>query len=98
VADIHIFRNHSLGLDEIRAIAFTWAEHAENEFGMSCIYEEGDTESVVFFTKSGIDGRLFVNIDKIEIHAKLSAFLSVFKARIESEILEKLDLLLGCDI
>jgi putative polyhydroxyalkanoate system protein len=95
VADIHILRAHSLGLDEIRVIAFTWAELAEKEFGMSCIYEEGDVESVVFFSKPGIDGNLSVTIDKIEIQAKLGAFLSVFKARIESEILEKLDLLLG---
>lgn len=38
MADIHIVRKHALGLLAIRKIAFRWAELAEAEFGMRCVY------------------------------------------------------------
>lgn len=95
MADLYISRTHTLGLDEIRKLAFTWAEHAENEFGMSCIYEESNSESVVFFTKTGIKGNLTVTMDTIEIEVRLGMFLFTLKNHIESEIIGKLDALLG---
>ena len=94
MADLHIRRQHALGLREARIIAFKWAEHAEQEFGMACIYEEGDTVDEVGFTRSGVDGTLRVTAEVFELNAKLGFLLGAFKGRIESEIVKNLDALL----
>ena len=56
--DIQIKREHALGLAEARKIAFKWAEMAEEKFDMECTYEEGKTEDLVTFTRSGVNGEL----------------------------------------
>ena len=91
MADLHILRQHTLGLTEARKIAFKWAEHAEEEFGMSCTYTEGKTADEVCFTRSGVDGTLTVTRDRFELNAKLGFLVGAFKARIESEIVKNLD-------
>jgi len=94
VADLHILRQHTLGLSAARKIAFQWAEHAEEEFGMTCTYEEGKTMDEVCFTRSGVHGTLSVTKDKFELDARLGFLVGAFKARIESEIVKNLDDLL----
>lgn len=94
MADLHILRHHALGLHEARKIAFKWAEHAEEEFGMTCTYEEGKAADEVCFTRSGVHGTLSVTRDKFELTAKLGFLVGAFKARIESEIVKNLDDLL----
>jgi putative polyhydroxyalkanoate system protein len=94
VADLHILREHGLGLMEARKIAFKWAEHAEEEFGMACTYEEGKAADEVSFTRSGVQGTLSVTKDRFELNAKLGFLVGAFKARIESEIVKNLDDLL----
>lgn len=94
MADLHILREHGLGLTEARKIAFKWAEHAEQEFGMACTYEEGKAADEVSFTRSGVQGTLHVTKDKFELSAKLGFLVGAFKARIESEIVKNLDDLL----
>jgi hypothetical protein len=61
--DIQIKREHTLGLAEARKIAFKWAEMAEEKFDMECTYEEGKTEDLVTFTRSGVNGELRVTKD-----------------------------------
>lgn len=95
MADIHIRRNHQLGLAGARKIAWQWAEQAEGEFGMSCTYEEGGDCDEVCFTRSGVDGTLTVSADHFELDAKLGFLLGAFKERIESEIVKNLDELLA---
>lgn len=95
MADLHILREHTLGLTEARKIAFKWAEHAEEEFGMTCTYEEGADADEVCFTRSGVSGNLAVSRDKFELNAKLGFLLGAFKSRIESEIVKNLDDLLA---
>ena len=56
MADIHIRRNHHLGLTGARKVAWQWAEQAEEQFDMSCTYEESDTCDEVQFTRSGVSG------------------------------------------
>lgn len=97
MADLHILRQHKLGLHEARAVAFKWAEHAEQEFGMTCTYEEGKTEDEVSFTRSGVHGTLHVTKDKFELNAKLGFLVGAFKGRIESEIVKNLDDLLKAE-
>lgn len=93
--DIQITRDHALGLPEARKIAFKWAEMAEEKFDMECTYEEGKTEDLVTFTRSGVNGELKVTRDKFELEAKLGFLLGAFKDRIEGEIVKNLDSLLA---
>lgn len=95
MADIHIERDHQLGLSGARKLAWQWAEQAENEFDMSCTYEEGDECDEVQFTRSGVSGTLKVSAERFELDARLGFLLGAFKERIESEIVKNLDDLLA---
>jgi len=95
VADIHITRDHALGLAAARKLAFRWAEEAEERLDMECVYEEGKTSDLVTFTRSGVNGELKVTKDKFELDARLGLLLGAFKDRIETEIVKNLDELLA---
>ena len=95
--DIHIQRDHSLGLPQARKLAFRWAELAEEKFDMACSYEEGRTSDLVSFSRSGVNGELKVTADGFELDARLGFLLGVFKERIETEIVKNLDELLAHD-
>ncbi|HSV36919.1 MAG TPA: polyhydroxyalkanoic acid system family protein [Ramlibacter sp.] len=95
MSDIHISRDHSLGLPQARKLAFRWAETAEEKLGMACTYEEGKTADLVSFTRSGVNGELKVTGDRFELDARLGFLLGAFKERIETEIVKNLDLLLA---
>lgn len=93
--DIHIVREHHLGLAGARKLAFQWAEHAEHKLGLECTYEEGKTKDKVTFTRTGVKGELHVGKDRFELDAKLGLLLGAFRERIESEIVKNLDFLLA---
>ncbi|MEY4735900.1 MAG: hypothetical protein RL302_219 [Pseudomonadota bacterium] len=95
MADLHILREHALGLPAARKIAMQWAEQVESEFDMECTYEENKTSDVVTFVRSGVNGTLQVNKDRFELNAKLGFLLGAFKHRIEAEIVKNLDTLLA---
>ncbi len=95
MADIHIERDHQLGMGGARKLAWRWAKQAENDFDMSCTYEEGDDCDEVQFTRSGVSGTLKVSADKFELDARLGFLLGAFKDRIEGEIVKNLDELLA---
>lgn len=92
--DIHIEREHSLGLARARELAFKWAEAAEDKLDMECTYEEGKTSDLVSFTRPGVNGELRVTRDRFELHARLGLLLGAFRERIETEITSNLDKLL----
>lgn len=92
--DIHIEREHALGLPKARELAFKWAEEAERRLDMECTYEEGKTSDLVSFTRSGVNGELRVTRDRFELQARLGFLLGAFKDRIETEIVKNLDDLL----
>jgi putative polyhydroxyalkanoate system protein len=94
VPDIHIEREHALGLPKARQLAFQWAEQSEKKLDMECTYEEGKTSDLVSFTRSGVNGELRVTKDRFELHARLGFLLGAFKDRIEAEIVKNLDALL----
>lgn len=93
--DIHITREHSLGLPQARKLAFRWAETAERKLEMACTYEEGKTDDIVSFKRPGASGELRVFKDRFVLDARLGLLLGIFKDRIESEIVKNLDLLLA---
>ena len=95
MANLHIRREHTLGLAAARKIAYQWAEQVEQEFGMECTYEEGKTGDTVSFTRSGVNGTLQVTKDAFALEAKLGFLLGAFKDKIEGEIVKNLDQLLA---
>ena len=95
MADLHILRNHQLGLPAARKIALAWALQAERDFSMDCSYEEGKTSDEVGFSRSGVKGSLVVTAEKFELNATLGFLLGAFKGRIEGEIVKNLDTLLA---
>ena len=97
MTDIHIKKDHALGLAEARRAALEWVQQAEKKFDMRCTYEEGDSLDEIRFTRSGISGTLRVSGDTFEVDAQLGFFLGVFKDRIEAEIIKNLDALLAVD-
>ena len=95
MADIHIERQHGMGLAQARKIAFRWAEQAEEKFDMQCTYEEGSEADEVSFKRSGVTGTLTVTRDAFELQAKLGFLLGAFKDKIESEIVKNLDAMIA---
>lgn len=94
MADIHIVRGHTLGLEQARKLAFRWAEVAEQKLEMECTYEEGDNSDVVKFKRAGASGTLEVTKEHFELNARLGLLLGVFKGKIEAAIVENLEQLL----
>ena len=93
--DIHIHRDHELGLAKARKVALQWAEDAEKKFDMECTILEGETSDTVEFTRSGVKGELIVTADHFQLDAKLGFLLGAFSKTIEAEIEKNLDALLA---
>ncbi len=95
MADIHIRRDHRLGLARARKMAWQWAEAVEQKFDMECTVVEGDDRDIVEFTRAGVSGQLVVGAESFDLTAKLGFLLGAFSGRIESEIESNLDALLA---
>ena len=95
MADIHIHRDHTLGLAKARKIAWKWAEEVEEKFDMECTVIEGETSDTVEFKRTGVSGRLIVAPEHFELDAKLGFLLGAFSKTIEGEITKNLDALLA---
>ncbi|MBI5719706.1 MAG: polyhydroxyalkanoic acid system family protein [Burkholderiales bacterium] len=95
MADLRIHREHDLGLEKARQIAWKWAEEAEKKFDMECTVVEGEYSDTVEFTRSGVNGRLVVAADHFDLDAKLGFLLGAFSKTIENEIEKTLDDLLA---
>lgn len=93
--DIHILRPHSLGLPEARKAAILWAQKAEKKFGMECLYQEGEEQDSLHFSRTGVKGTLQVCADHFALQAQLGFLFGAFQERIESEIGAQLDKLLN---
>lgn len=98
MAELHIVREHTLGLSKARKIAFKWAEQAEAEFGMDCVYEEGDAADEVLFSRAGVKGTLLVSAAHFDLRAQLGFLVGAFKHTIEAEIVKNLDALLASPV
>jgi putative polyhydroxyalkanoate system protein len=93
--DIHIHRDHALGLTKARKIALQWAEEVEKKFDMDCTILEGETSDTVEFVRSGVKGELIVAANHFTLDAKLGFLLGAFSKTIETEIEKNLDALLA---
>jgi putative polyhydroxyalkanoate system protein len=95
VSDIHIERNHTLGIEAAREAARQWIEQARDEYGMECNYVEGEACDTAQFSRAGIDGTLEVTANSFLLDANLGFLFSSFSAQIERKISKNLDALLG---
>jgi putative polyhydroxyalkanoate system protein len=95
MADIHIHREHRLGLAKARKTAWRWAELAEEKFGLECTVIEGETHDVVEFRRAGLEGRLVVEASAFDLTARLGLLLGAFRGQIEEGIEDNLDRLLA---
>jgi putative polyhydroxyalkanoate system protein len=95
MADIHIHREHQLGLTKARKVALQWAEDVEKNFSMECTILEGETSDTVEFMRAGVKGELLVEAHQFTLDAKLGFLLGAFSKTIESEIERNLDTLLS---
>ena len=93
--DLHIQREHRLGLAGARAVVVRWREQAEQEWGMACEFESGASADCLRFARSGVSGTLQVTEDRFDLQLKLGFLLGAYSARIEAKIQANLDELLG---
>jgi len=91
MSDVHIHRDHQLGLARARKVALRWAEHAEKTFDVACTIYEGDTSDTVEFTRSGVNGTMTVAADHFAVDVKLGFLLKAFAGKIETEASKELD-------
>ena len=88
---IHVHRDHTLGLARARKVAWKWAEYVEKKFDMECTVLEGDTSDTVQFQRSGVNGTMIVTGEHFEIEAKLGLLMGAFTSQIQSEVGRQLD-------
>ena len=93
--DIRLHREHRLGLEKARKVAWRWAEEVEQKFDMECTVIEGEYSDTVQFSRSGVNGELIVAADHFDLQARLGFLLGAFARTIETEIEKNLDELLG---
>ena len=93
--EIHIERQHTLGLAAARGIARQWVQQAEQEYGLECSYAEDPRCDVARFARAGIDGTMEVTADSIVFHATLGFLYGSFSEQIEQRLTQNLDAMLG---
>jgi putative polyhydroxyalkanoate system protein len=94
MSDIHIRREHTLGLDKARELATYWIEGASKKMGLTCKHEAGAQQDVIKFERSGVEGQMVVTADAFELTAKLGLMMKALKPMIEGEIDKNLQKLL----
>ena len=93
--ELHIEREHALGLKAARAAAARWAQEAEREWGMQCRTERGKAQDQIHFERSGVSGCLTVSGERFDLQLKLGFMLGPLAGRIEAQVRQSLDDLLG---
>jgi putative polyhydroxyalkanoate system protein len=93
--ELKIERTHTLGLAGARAVAARWRAQAEQDWGMACEYESGESEDRMHFARSGVSGELTVCEDRFDLQIKLGFLLGAYSRKIEEKVQANLDALLG---
>jgi len=91
VPDIHIIREHNLGLEQARDSATNMARDLAEQFSISTQWNA----NTLTFARPGVDGEIQVEAARIVIQVRLGFMVSLFRAGIEQSIHEHLDQLLG---
>ena len=93
--ELHIQCDHSLGLKAARVAARRWAQEAEREWGMQCRTDTGAAQDVIHFERTGASGSLTVDAHRFDLQLKLGFLLGAYAGRIEQQIRQSLDEMLG---
>ncbi|SEA73273.1 polyhydroxyalkanoic acid system family protein [Variovorax sp. YR216] len=93
--DIQIERHHQLGLTGARAVARKHMQKVEQDFGMACTYDEGETRDTARFGRAGVDGSVEVSADTFRLEATLGMLFANFGDEIQRRLAASLDKLLG---
>ncbi len=91
MSEIRIRRPHSKPLDEARKAAEKIAKQLKKAFDLAYAWDG----PVLRFVRAGVEGELLVTPKEVRLQAKLGFLLSFLKPRIEAEVEEQLDKLLG---
>ena len=87
MARIIVERNHSLGRDAARVKAEQLAAKLERDFGVRC---EGQGD-VLEVRRSGADGRIEVEEDRVRVLLNLGLLMSAMGASVQAQIERALD-------
>ena len=87
MARIIVERNHSLGRDAARVKAEQLAAKLERDFGVRCEWQ-GDVLEV---RRSGADGRIEVEEDRVRVLLNLGLLMSAMGASVQTQIERALD-------
>lgn len=82
MSEIHMQRKHAIGLKKAKVAAQRLADDLAESFDLRTEWQG----NVLHFSRSGVDGRLSVTKDHVELAAKLGFLLSALKPRIEQHI------------
>jgi len=91
MADLHLHRDHALGLARARQVALKWAEELERKLDMACTFIEGGERDVLEFRRAGVDGRMTIAATGFDLEASLGFLFKPFAAQIEAEVGKQLD-------
>lgn len=87
MSNIHITRNHRLGLEAARVEVERIAQRVQEEFGADYAWH-GDT---LRFSRSGVSGHISITADGLELIIKLGLLLSAMQGQIERKLVTKID-------
>ena len=87
MAEIRIKHRHSLPPAKARKVVEQVAKKLAERFDIEYEWED----DVLQFSRAGVDGRIALHKDSVDIHAKLGFLLSTMKGPIEAEIRRVLD-------
>ena len=91
MANIHINRKHSLGIETARMEVEKLAQSLKSQLQADYRWYGNKLQ----FTRSGASGTIDVGSDYINLEIKLGMALSLMKGKIEDSINSKLDAALG---
>jgi putative polyhydroxyalkanoate system protein len=92
---LHIHRDHTLGLTAARQMASDWTAQAQQQWGLACERETFDDSERVSFARKGASGTLLLTANDFTLDVQLGFLLGAYKKRMEAEILQNLERLLG---
>ncbi|WP_394787935.1 polyhydroxyalkanoic acid system family protein [Rhodoferax sp.] len=95
MTDIHMQREHTLGLAGARKLVGQWIEQAETRLGMTCTYTEGSTQDEIAFERAGVSGTVQLTETLFVLDAELGFLFSAFKEKIETEVARRMDKMLA---
>ncbi len=87
MARIIVERNHSLGRDAARVKAEQLAAKLERDFGVRCEWQG----HVLEVRRSGADGRIEVEEDRVRVLLNLGLLMSAMGASVQAQIERALD-------